>query len=304
MLTRRIVHALATVAIAAATVLVLDQTGLRASHQFSDVGNGNFFHESIGAIGSAGCASGFNDGTFRPNSNPTRGQFAYWTNNCGSRIAYDRGVSFTVSGLNQLASVSVTAGALDNPPIDTGGYVWGTATAEASDGSNTTCEVAISMRSKRERHRLPRTEPHRFEHHELGEWFDHPRRGHRWRSDRHLRRPRLLHQLRRRIRWRGGRTHGDVRPLRRVRAGRWSRFFGRDRAARRGRTPGVTIVLAVELRALARFSTARTGCPPVNVGRAAMGPPGSVGGGSGSGGGLRRRRPRTTTGWGAASPSG
>ena len=72
MLTRRIIHVLATIAIAAGTVLVLDQTGLRASHQFSDVGNGNFFHESIGAIGSAGCASGFNDGTFRPNSRPTR----------------------------------------------------------------------------------------------------------------------------------------------------------------------------------------------------------------------------------------
>ena len=146
MLTRRIIHATATIAIAAATVLVLDQTGLRASHQFNDVGNGNFFHESIGAIGSAGCASGFNDGSFRPNSNPTRGQFAYWTHNCGGRIAHDRGVSFTVSGLNQLANVSVTAGALDNPPIDTGGYVWVSATAEASDGSNTSCEVAISMR--------------------------------------------------------------------------------------------------------------------------------------------------------------
>ena len=144
MLTRRIVHALATVAIAASTVLVLDQTGLRASHQFSDVGNGNFFHESIGAIGSAGCASGFNDGTFRPNSNPTRGQFAYWTHNCGGRVAYDENAA-TISTLGEIASVSMTAGALDNPPIETGGFVMVTASIDASDGASSTCEVAFVL---------------------------------------------------------------------------------------------------------------------------------------------------------------
>ena len=120
--------------------------GVWASHQFSDVGNGNFFHESIGAIGSAGCASGFNDGTFRPNSNPTRGQFAYWTHNCGGRVAFDEGSSGVGTAATEVASASVTAGALDNPPIDTGGFVLINAHIETStNGANTTCEIGVEL---------------------------------------------------------------------------------------------------------------------------------------------------------------
>lgn len=56
-----------------------------ASHQFPDVPDAGF-HDQIGAIVDAGCASGFNDGTFGPRDSTTRGQFAYWTDNCGSRL--------------------------------------------------------------------------------------------------------------------------------------------------------------------------------------------------------------------------
>jgi hypothetical protein len=59
-----------------------------ADHQFSDVPDGHSFHDQIGAVVDAGCATGFNDGTFRPGNTPTRGQFAYWLNNCGGRAQY------------------------------------------------------------------------------------------------------------------------------------------------------------------------------------------------------------------------
>jgi hypothetical protein len=56
-----------------------------ASDTFPDVPNGGF-HDQIDAIVNAGCATGFNDGTFRPTDGTKRGQFAFWMNNCGSRI--------------------------------------------------------------------------------------------------------------------------------------------------------------------------------------------------------------------------
>jgi hypothetical protein len=59
-----------------------------ANHQFTDVPTSHAFHEQIGSVVDAGCATGFNDGTFRPGDNPTRGQFAYWLNNCGGRAVY------------------------------------------------------------------------------------------------------------------------------------------------------------------------------------------------------------------------
>ena len=56
-----------------------------ASDTFPDVPNGGF-HDQIDLIVFAGCATGFNDGTFRPKDGTTRGQFAFWMNNCGGRI--------------------------------------------------------------------------------------------------------------------------------------------------------------------------------------------------------------------------
>ncbi|MEL7210110.1 MAG: S-layer homology domain-containing protein, partial [Actinomycetota bacterium] len=59
-----------------------------ASHQFNDVDNGNFFHDSVASIVDAGCATGFADNTFRTNDNATRGQFSFWVRNCAGRAGY------------------------------------------------------------------------------------------------------------------------------------------------------------------------------------------------------------------------
>lgn len=56
-----------------------------ANDTFPDVPNGGF-HDQIDLIVFAGCATGFNDGTFRPQDGTKRGQFAFWLSNCGSRI--------------------------------------------------------------------------------------------------------------------------------------------------------------------------------------------------------------------------
>jgi hypothetical protein len=62
-----------------------------AAHQFDDVGDASFFHDEIGQIVEAGCATGFSDDTFRPGNGATRGQFAFWTTNCGGRVAHESG---------------------------------------------------------------------------------------------------------------------------------------------------------------------------------------------------------------------
>ena len=79
--------------LAAATALVAAlvasvSTVTLASHQFDDARDGTFFHEAIGNIVAAGCAVGFNDDTFRPANNTTRGQFAFWMSNCGGRVGH------------------------------------------------------------------------------------------------------------------------------------------------------------------------------------------------------------------------
>jgi hypothetical protein len=85
-----------------------------ADHQWSDVPTGSFFHDSIGAITDAGCAVGYGDGTFQPDRATTRGQFTYWLNNCGGRLAYDQGTdNFSVSDADaaSVATASLTSGA-------------------------------------------------------------------------------------------------------------------------------------------------------------------------------------------------
>ena len=60
--------------------------GVAYANHFSDVPGTHFFHPEVAAIAGAGCATGFNDGTFRPGDNTTRGQFAFWFNNCAPRV--------------------------------------------------------------------------------------------------------------------------------------------------------------------------------------------------------------------------
>jgi hypothetical protein len=80
------------------------------------------FREQINNIGSAGCASGFADGTFRPKDEVTRQQFAYWMNNCGTRFAF-AGNTGQVTNTNtdlSLATVRIEPGVQDLPTADSG----------------------------------------------------------------------------------------------------------------------------------------------------------------------------------------
>jgi hypothetical protein len=79
---------LAAIPVALALAATAGAGGAWASHQFTDVGDGTFFHDAIGNIVAGGCATGYSDGTFRPGVSPNRGQFAYWMSNCGGRVSY------------------------------------------------------------------------------------------------------------------------------------------------------------------------------------------------------------------------
>jgi hypothetical protein len=101
------------VAVVAVTALVASGVGVAlASHQFRDVGSGNFFHDEIAAIVDGGCATGFNDNTFKPADPATRGQFAYWTSNCGARVAHKSGVVDLEPGTDQFRDIVVEPGAV------------------------------------------------------------------------------------------------------------------------------------------------------------------------------------------------
>ena len=77
---------------------------------FPDVNGG--FEDQIDAITDAGCASGFNDGTFQPRGNTTRGQFAFWLNNCGGRVAHASSTSTLTGGTGSVVALtdSITTG--------------------------------------------------------------------------------------------------------------------------------------------------------------------------------------------------
>jgi hypothetical protein len=78
-----------------------------AAHQFDDVGDSNFFHGAIGQIVEAGCATGFPDDTFRPSNGATRGQFAFWTTNCSSRVAHGDGTVTLSPDVDVLVSTPI-----------------------------------------------------------------------------------------------------------------------------------------------------------------------------------------------------
>ena len=84
-----------------------------ANHTFSDVPDETAFGQAINAGSEAGCFTGFNDGTFRPGDTPTRGQFAFWTDNCGARAGAEIDPTsdpVTSSGSAELQSIDVEVG--------------------------------------------------------------------------------------------------------------------------------------------------------------------------------------------------
>jgi S-layer homology domain len=105
---------------------------------FSDI-SASPFREEINRIGRAGCASGFPDGTFQPQNSVNRQQFAFWTNNCAGRMAYESTgtQSVPIANLGQpqtITTVGITGGATDSGVSD-GGFVLlvGTVTFRTND---------------------------------------------------------------------------------------------------------------------------------------------------------------------------
>jgi hypothetical protein len=104
-------------ALTAVVALTVSLTGTAlANHQFTDVADDAFFADSIEAISSAGCATGFDDGTFRTRDSITRGQFAFWLTNCGGRVERDEGpnVLDTDNQAETIAAAQIEPGTQDN----------------------------------------------------------------------------------------------------------------------------------------------------------------------------------------------
>jgi hypothetical protein len=111
---------------------------------FNDI-SGHFFQDEINRIGRAGCAAGFNDGSFGPAQNVTRGQFTYWTNNCGGRAAFEDGnVTMTNPGDALLLSLRLTGGGADTTMAQ-GGFVVvsGGVTATVTGGDAALCPCGV-----------------------------------------------------------------------------------------------------------------------------------------------------------------
>ncbi len=101
-------------AVLVVTVVVSASTTAVANHVFPDVPTNSAFHTEVANVVGAGCATGFNDGTFRPLDAPTRQQFAAWINRCGGRIAHGGRLSVTTSvptTFVDVRSTDITAGA-------------------------------------------------------------------------------------------------------------------------------------------------------------------------------------------------
>ncbi len=85
-----------------------------ADHQFPDVPAGSPFHDDIDNFANAGCASGFPDGTFRPQEPVKRQQMARFVTACGGRIEFDTGAVATVTTSETpiISNLNMVAGAL------------------------------------------------------------------------------------------------------------------------------------------------------------------------------------------------
>jgi hypothetical protein len=143
-MTRRTWTVLAATVVATSALTAAATTAI-ANHQFSDVATSSFFHEEIAAIFDAGCASGFKDGTFGPADPTTRGQFTFWLNNCGGRVAFasDGARPLSTGTETSLGQADMTAGALPTG----GGFVVALASVQASTtGCGAGCVVEFRLR--------------------------------------------------------------------------------------------------------------------------------------------------------------
>ncbi len=119
-----------------------------ASHQFSDVPNSQPHHDNINALVDSGCATGFDDGTFRPGDPVTRGQTARQIVQCGTRIVRDENtaISNPADGVtNVVGEAALTAGG-SNPNT---GYVLviGTAGMAGDETADCPCRLTVEVRN-------------------------------------------------------------------------------------------------------------------------------------------------------------
>ena len=136
----------------AVVALVAGGSSALADHLFPDSTDEQAFHEQVGYIAGAGCATGFDDGTFRPNQSITRQQFAAWMNRCGGRAAEGSGgqLSQTASGhTNAVVDtevLTIEAGAAASD-VSIGGFVLvqGSVIARTADAGDCPCFVQASV---------------------------------------------------------------------------------------------------------------------------------------------------------------
>lgn len=117
-----------------------------ANHQWSDVPESNFFHDSITNFTDAGCASGYPDGTFRPTEPVLRQQMARFVNSCGGRLWFDSAESVTVTTSDtSVATAEMVSGAVG----DGTGRVLVNVSARVASNSTTgfPCEVKVQLGS-------------------------------------------------------------------------------------------------------------------------------------------------------------
>ena len=126
---------------------VLGPAGAGTIDLWSDIGSSPF-REEVNNIGSAGCANGFADGTFRPRDQVTRQQFAYWMNHCGGRVAHATGALDVQPSANptSIARVTLEPGAVDTSVAESGFavvYADAAVSAPAAEAADCPCHVEI-----------------------------------------------------------------------------------------------------------------------------------------------------------------
>jgi hypothetical protein len=113
-----------------------------------------FFAAPVDNITDAGCAAGFPNGTFKPNDGATRGQFAYWLNNCGGRTAYASATNTLTGGTGAIVALtdSITTGGATGSGQTQFLHLQGTATVGPNGSSYATfcgnlvlCQIKVQL---------------------------------------------------------------------------------------------------------------------------------------------------------------
>jgi len=137
--------------VAAAVALVVGRaSAVLANHVFPDSTDGQALHTQVGNVAGAGCATGFPNGTFDPQGNVNRQQFAAWMNRCAGRVARLNGSNATLATSGSAAkqtigTITIQAGATGD--IATGGFVVisGNIRAETTNPANCPCFVQAEV---------------------------------------------------------------------------------------------------------------------------------------------------------------